>query len=214
MYVSTRFFFFNRREVSLFEPQIAIWYNTSKPAQQLAQEITKQYNVQAKTYQVDVRSYGAVEAAVAQVHSDFGRLDVMIANAGVPSKAGGLDDAVEDWDRVRAIDFDGAYYCLHAAGRLFREQGHGVGIVTASMSGHAANVPQEQSCYNACKAGVVCEPSVFINLRFSMELMAGDRIRFILQSRFRSSGPNGAAVSTLSRRDTSTQRSQETVRGR
>jgi sorbose reductase len=83
-------------------------------------------------------------------------LDVMIANAGVPSKAGGLDDKVEDWNRVRAIDFDGAYYCLRAAGLVFREQGHGVGIATASMSGHAANVPQEQTCYNACKAGVVC----------------------------------------------------------
>lgn len=102
----------------------------------------------------------AVEDAVAQVVKDFGRLDVMIANAGVPSKAGGLDDAVEDWNRVRAVDFDGAYYCLRAAGLVFRQQGRGVGIVTASMSGHAANVPQEQSCYNACKAGCVSHLSL------------------------------------------------------
>lgn len=135
--------------------QIAIWYNTSKTAETLAQSITKQFGVQSKAYQVDVRDYDAVEAAVTQTKTDFGSLHVMIANAGVPSKAGGLDDAVEDWNRVRAIDFDGAYYCMRAAGRVFREQGHGVGIITASMSGHAANVPQEQSCYNACKAGAV-----------------------------------------------------------
>jgi len=79
----------------------------------------------------------------------------MIANAGIPSKAGGLDSSVEDWDRVRAVDFDGAYYCARAAGLVFKEQGHGNCIFTASMSGHAANVPQEQSGYNACKAGVV-----------------------------------------------------------
>lgn len=102
-----------------------------------------------------MRDYAAVEAAVTQTKADFGSLDVMIANAGVPSKAGGLDDAVEDWNRVRAIDFDGAYYCMRAAGRVFREQKYGVGIITASMSGHAANVPQEQTCYNACKAGAV-----------------------------------------------------------
>ncbi|KAI1125233.1 hypothetical protein F5Y10DRAFT_268276 [Nemania abortiva] len=134
---------------------IAIWYYSSKTAENLAAEIAQEFNVKTKTYQVDVRSYQQVEAAVTKAVEDFGRLDVMIANAGVPSKAGGLDDKVEDWDRVRAIDFDGAYYCMRAAGRVFREQKSGVGIITASMSGHAANVPQEQSCYNAAKAGCI-----------------------------------------------------------
>lgn len=121
----------------------------------MAETISKDFGVKTLTYQVDVRDYNAVEAAVAKVVADFGRLDVMIANAGIPSKAGGLDDRIEDWNNVRAIDFDGAYYCLRAAGLVFRKQGRGVGIATASMSGHAANVPQEQTCYNACKAGVV-----------------------------------------------------------
>lgn len=47
----------------------------------------------------------------------------MVANAGIPTKAGGLDDKVEDWNKVRAIDFDGAYYCARAAGLVFRKQG-------------------------------------------------------------------------------------------
>jgi sorbose reductase len=70
-----------------------------------------------------VEDYSAVEQAVAQVVQDFGRLDVMIANAGIPTKAGGLDDNIEDWNRVRAVDFDGAYYCARAAGLVFRKQG-------------------------------------------------------------------------------------------
>lgn len=68
----------------------------------------------------------------------------MIANAGIPSKAGGLDDKIEDWQRVVDIDFSGAYYCARTAGEIFRKQGHGNMIFTASMSGHAANVPQQQ----------------------------------------------------------------------
>jgi sorbose reductase len=40
---------------------------------------------------------------------------------------------------------------------VFKKQGYGNCIFTASMSGHAVNVPQEQSCYNACKAGVVSQ---------------------------------------------------------
>lgn len=96
-----------------------------------------------------------MEAAVTSVVRDSGRLDVMTANAGILSKAGGLDGTVADWDRVRAVDFDGAYYCARAAGLVFKAQGYGNCIFTASMSGHAANDPQEQSCYNACKAGVI-----------------------------------------------------------
>lgn len=87
-----------------------------------------------------------VEATTQAVVADFGRLDVMIANAGIPSKAGGLDDRLEDWHRVVDIDFSGAYYCARVAGEIFRKQGSGNMIFTASMSGHAANVPQQQVC--------------------------------------------------------------------
>ncbi|KAJ4374717.1 hypothetical protein N0V83_001792 [Neocucurbitaria cava] len=134
---------------------IAIWYNSSKQASKLAATIAKDFNVKTAVYQVPVENHDAVESAVEKVIQDFGRLDVMIANAGIPTKAGGLDDKIEDWNRVRAIDFDGAYYCARAAGQVFRKQGYGNCIFTASMSGHAANVPQEQACYNACKAGVI-----------------------------------------------------------
>ncbi len=79
-----------------------------------------------------------------EVVKDFGRLDVMIANAGIPSKAGGLDDKLEDWHRVVNVDYNGAYYCARAAGEIFRKQRSGNLIFTASMSGHAANVPQQQ----------------------------------------------------------------------
>jgi sorbose reductase len=85
-----------------------------------------------------------VQSSVAAVIKDFGRLDVMIANAGIPSKAGGLDDRLEDWHKVVDIDFSGAYYCARIAGEIFRKQGSGNLVFTASMSGHAANVPQQQ----------------------------------------------------------------------
>ncbi|KAL4918386.1 hypothetical protein BDW62DRAFT_217594 [Aspergillus aurantiobrunneus] len=133
---------------------IALWYNSS-PADDRAATLAKDFGVRAKAYKVAVESFDEVQAATNAVVSDFGGLHVMIANAGIPSKAGGLDDKLEDWRRVVDVDFSGAYYCARVAGEIFRRQGHGNLIFTASMSGHAANVPQQQACYNACKAGVI-----------------------------------------------------------
>jgi NAD(P)-dependent dehydrogenase (short-subunit alcohol dehydrogenase family) len=42
------------------------------------------------------------------------------------------------------VNLNSAYYCSKAAGEIFRNQGHGSLIFTASMSGHIANVPQKQ----------------------------------------------------------------------
>lgn len=85
---------------------------------------------------------------------DFGRLDVMIANAGIPAKAGGLDEKLEDWQRIVDIDFSGAYYCARTAGEIFRKQGSGNLIFTSSMSGHAVNFPQQQVSYHTISTPV------------------------------------------------------------
>jgi sorbose reductase len=124
---------------------IALWYNSS-PAEKLAETLVKDFGVRAKAYKVAVQVFEQVQAAINAVVADFGGLDVMIANAGIPSKAGGLDDRLEDWHRVVDVDFSGAYYCARVAGEIFRKQGHGNLIFTASMSGHAVNVPQQQVC--------------------------------------------------------------------
>lgn len=134
---------------------MSLWYHTDTAAVKLAEELAKKYGVRAKAYQVDVKSWEAVSGGVKQTVEDFGHLDVMIANAGIPSKAGILDASVEDWHNVVDTDFNGAYYCARAAGAVFRTQGSGNMIFTASMSAHIVNIPQQQACYNAAKAGVM-----------------------------------------------------------
>lgn len=85
-----------------------------------------------------------VQATVGMVVKNFGRLDVMVTNAGIPSKAGGLDDNLDNWRKVVDVDFSAAYCCARIAGEVFRKQGSGNLIFTASMSEHAANIPQQQ----------------------------------------------------------------------
>jgi sorbose reductase len=126
----------------------------------------------AKAYQVEVTDAKAVEKAVSEVVKDFnGRLDVFIANAGVPWTQGPMvDGPLEHYRDVVGIDLDGTFYCAKYAAdhwRRQKEEGtdangnkltnftYGSFVATASMSGHIVNFPQMQAAYNAAKTGVI-----------------------------------------------------------
>lgn len=135
---------------------VAIWYN-SRPADEKAKYLEETYGVRAKAYKANVSDYKDVEATINQIEQDFGRLDVFVANAGVPWTEGTcIDvDGIESWNKVIDLDLSGVYYCAKAAGRIFKKNGKGSFIITASMSGHIVNVPQLQAPYNAAKAACI-----------------------------------------------------------
>ncbi|SGZ50773.1 CIC11C00000001697 [Sungouiella intermedia] len=135
---------------------VAIWYN-SNPAEEKAEYLSKTYDVKAKAYKCNVSDYKDVERVINQIEEDFGGLDIFVANAGVPWTEGPCIDVegVDDWHKVINLDLSGVYYCAKAAGRIFKKNGKGSFIITASMSGHIANVPQLQAPYNAAKAGCI-----------------------------------------------------------
>lgn len=62
---------------------------------------------------------------------------------------------MEDWERVIHTDLSGTAYCAKAVGTHFKQRGSGSFVITASMSGHIANFPQEQTSYNVAKAGCI-----------------------------------------------------------
>ncbi|KAL1876588.1 hypothetical protein VTK73DRAFT_9252 [Phialemonium thermophilum] len=151
---------------------VAIWYNSNKKAIEKAAEIEKEYGVKCKAYQVNISTYDAVQAAVDNVVKDFnGRLDVFVANSGIPWTQGPmLDGEIDHYKKVMTTNVDGTFYCARAAGIHFRRQKKegttidgkplenflsGSFIATASMSGHIANIPQLQAAYNASKSAVI-----------------------------------------------------------
>ncbi|ODV78019.1 peroxisomal 2,4 dienoyl-CoA reductase and sorbitol utilization protein [Suhomyces tanzawaensis NRRL Y-17324] len=105
----------------------------------------------------DVRKAEQVEEVISTIHADFGVIDIFVANAGIAWTAGPLIDQETDfdWHNVMNVDLNGVYYCAKNIGRIFREQGKGSLIMTASMSAHIVNVPQLQAAYNVAKAGVL-----------------------------------------------------------
>ncbi|MBP2302849.1 SDR family NAD(P)-dependent oxidoreductase [Azospirillum picis] len=101
---------------------------------------------------VDVSDCGAVEAMVAAVAGRFGRLDVIVNNAGVHAAGKPEEIDNESWRRVIATDVDGVFFgCRAALPHL--EKTRGCIINTASVSGTGGD--WGMSPYNAAKGAVV-----------------------------------------------------------
>ncbi|OJJ58049.1 hypothetical protein ASPSYDRAFT_58601 [Aspergillus sydowii CBS 593.65] len=135
---------------------VAITYS-SRPegGEKNAQELSRDYGVKAKAYKLDIGNYESVEKLVKDVIAEFGQIDAFIANAGRTANSGILDGSVKDWEEVVQTDLTGTFHCAKAVGPHFKQRGSGSLVITASMSGHIANFPQEQTSYNVAKAGCI-----------------------------------------------------------
>lgn len=84
---------------------------------------------------------------------EFGKLDVLINNAGILRDKTLLKTSVEMWDAVIEVHLKGSFLCLQAAAAHMKERGEGGRIVnTTSVSGMLGNFGQ--SNYSAAKAGI------------------------------------------------------------
>ncbi|KAG4421213.1 hypothetical protein IFR04_005624 [Cadophora malorum] len=135
---------------------LAITY-ASRPegGEKNAKELAEKYGVKVKAYKCDVGNWESVSGLVADVIKEFGKIDAFIANAGRTADSGILDGTVEAWNEVIQTDLNGTFHCAKAVGAHFKERGTGSFVITASMSGHIANFPQEQTSYNVAKAGCI-----------------------------------------------------------
>lgn len=109
-------------------------------------------NAQHLVQVTDVSQLEQVEALVRAAVDRFGRLDVMVNNAGVAPEGRATEASVEDWRTVMATDLDGVFFGARAAlPHLIRTKGCIVN--TASVSGLGAD--WKLCFYNAAKGGVV-----------------------------------------------------------
>ncbi|KAL4929749.1 SDR family oxidoreductase [Aspergillus undulatus] len=136
---------------------IAIIYNTSSTANTTASEIAATNKIRARAYQANVSDKPAIESAINQIKTDFGRIDIVIINSGIASSVPAEEYTVGEWRSIMDVNLDGAFYTAQAAAKAFKEQKMTKGniVFTASVSAGLVNVPQKQAAYNASKAAVV-----------------------------------------------------------
>lgn len=107
-----------------------------------------------ETVLADVSDIAQVEAVVARAMERFGRLDVLISNAGVLSPNGRIHNlSTEDWERAFRINLLGPVNGIRAAVAVMRPQGSGSIVLTASVSGLTAW--SHAAPYCATKAAVI-----------------------------------------------------------
>ncbi|ORY08479.1 hypothetical protein BCR34DRAFT_675066 [Clohesyomyces aquaticus] len=121
----------------------------------IAASIAKEAGVTVKAYQASVDKKGEIDGVLKTIASDFGSLDIVVANAGIASHYSAEEYTEDQWRKIMDVNLDGAFWTAQSAGNIFKTQGHGNLIFTGSVSAILVNVPQKQAAYNASKAAVV-----------------------------------------------------------
>jgi NAD(P)-dependent dehydrogenase (short-subunit alcohol dehydrogenase family) len=121
--------------------------------QQRGKRLADELGESTRFVATDVSSEADVDQAVAASVDQFGGLDVMFNNAGVPGSTGGIEDIdVAAWDHTLGVHLRGVFLGIRAAARIMRPQGRGSIINTASVAAFRANYAGHD--YSAAKAAI------------------------------------------------------------
>ena len=101
---------------------------------------------------VDISDRAQVAAMADKVLARFGRIDVLVNNAGIYKQAALLEMDVADWDRIFAVNVRGTFLCTQAIGKIMARQRRGKIINLSSCSGKKADLLQ--AAYNASKSAI------------------------------------------------------------
>jgi 3-oxoacyl-[acyl-carrier protein] reductase len=133
--------------------RVACASRTEENAKKIADEINRVGSESAKPYAVDVADHDAVQRFAAQILEDFGRIDVLVNNAGVTRDGLAMRMSIEDWDAVINTNLRGAFSVVHAFVRTMTKQRNGRIINISSVIGLMGNAGQTN--YAASKAGLI-----------------------------------------------------------
>lgn len=100
----------------------------------------------------DVTKADQVEALISQAHRTFGRIDVLVNNAGFPRDSLIVKMSESDWDAVIDVVLKGTFLCTRAAVPIMMEQKSGR-IINIASRAHLGNPGQAN--YSAAKAGII-----------------------------------------------------------
>ncbi|ORZ11536.1 hypothetical protein BCR42DRAFT_395194 [Absidia repens] len=134
---------------------VALMYVSTETTHETAAAIAKEFNVQCKAYKAEMADYNQVNAAMDQIYKDFGKIDILVANAGIAVGGSPAESfEMENWERIFNVNVHGLFNCAKSAGNHMLKHGKGSIILISSVAGMVATNPQPQCGYNTSKGAV------------------------------------------------------------
>ncbi|SDS44034.1 SDR family NAD(P)-dependent oxidoreductase [Jiangella sp. DSM 45060] len=131
--------------------------SSAADAEQVAQQC-REFGVEAEIFAADVADAGEAHAMVERFVERFGRIDVLVNNAGGALRmppGGFIDMPTEYWDSQIALNLSAASYCARAAAKsMVAQEVHGAIINISSIHGDVTWVRRKALPYSAAKAGL------------------------------------------------------------
>ncbi len=132
---------------------VAVNYAGNSAAAEETVQLCRALGVEAETFRADVADPAACDALVAAVKERFGRLDILINNAGIARDGLLMTAKEEDFSKTLDTNLKGAYFCTKAAAKVMLRQKYGRIVCLSSIVGLRGN--PGQTAYAASKAGVI-----------------------------------------------------------
>lgn len=122
-------------------------------AQELADELATAHGVRTIAVAANVADSAEAQALIDAAHEAFGRIDVLVNNAGITRDGLAVRMKEEDFDAVIDVNLKGTFNCCKAAAQRMMKQRYGRIVNMASVVGVTGNAGQAN--YAASKAGVI-----------------------------------------------------------
>lgn len=131
---------------------LAVWGRNGEK-NEAAVEALAAHGRQVRAYRCDVAVEDDVVSSMASTVDDFGRVDVMVANAGIDLAAPITDMSLDTWRTVMSVNLDGAFLCFREAARHMIERGDGGSLIGVASTSAIHGAPGNEA-YSASKAGL------------------------------------------------------------
>ena len=122
-------------------------------AEQAANELRQQYGRKVLALPLDLPNLDSINAMTGAAVAEFGRIDVLVNNAGIQIAKAALEVTEDDWDKVLDTNLKGAFFCAQSVGRQMVKQNSGRIINIASQNGVVGYM--KRAAYCSAKAGLV-----------------------------------------------------------
>ncbi len=139
------------KELAIAGATVMLCARNTDQLNDLKNEIEKE-NGAAYVFQLDISSVDQINDVFKRINDRFGRIDILINNAGLGYNHAAIDVKEADWDEMMNVNLKGLFFCSQQAGKYMIKNGYGRII---NMSSQASLVAiKDHAVYCASKGGV------------------------------------------------------------